>query len=58
MNNADFKREAAYQTTMSLVRMLRRGGVVTNEEYCKINKIMLERYRPILGTLLSGNPLI
>ncbi len=54
MNNADFEREAAYQTTMSLVRQLKKNGVVTDEEYRKINTSMLERYRPVLGTLLSG----
>ncbi len=57
MNDADFEREKAYQTTMSLVRQLRKNGAVTDEEYRKIDTIMLEKYRPILGTLLSGNPL-
>lgn len=58
MNDADFEREKAYQTTMSLVRQLRKNGTVTDEEYKKIDTIMLEKYRPILGTLLSGKPLI
>ncbi len=57
MNDADFEREKASQTTMSLVRQLRENGTVTDEEYRKIDTIMLEKYRPILGTLLSGNPL-
>ncbi len=57
MNDADFEREKAYQTTMSLVRQLKKNGAVTDEEYRKIDTIMLEKYRPILGTLLSGNPL-
>jgi len=42
---------------MSLVRQLKKNGAVTDEEYRKIDTIMLEKYRPILGTLLSGNPL-
>ncbi len=57
MNNADFEREKAYQTTMSLVRQLRNNGTVTDEEYKKIDTIMLEKYRPILGTLLAGRKL-
>ncbi len=58
MNDEDFEREKAYQTTMSLVRQLRNNGAVNDEEYKKIDTIMLEKYRPILGTLLSGKPLI
>ncbi len=54
MNNADFERETAYQTTMSLVRQLKKNGVVTDEEYRKINTVMLERYRPVFGALLCG----
>lgn len=58
MNNADFEREKAYQITMTLVRRLKLSGTITDEEYCKVNTIMLEKYRPILSTLLSGHSLI
>ncbi len=57
MDNTEFERERAYQTTMSLVRQLKNNGTVTDEEYRKIDTIMLEKYHPILGTLLSGNGL-
>ncbi len=43
MNDADFEREKAYQTTMPLVRQLRKNGSVTDEEYRKIDTIMLEK---------------
>lgn len=58
VNEADFEREKAYQITMSLVRQLRKNGIVTEEEYKKVDTIMLEKHRPVLGTLLSGKPLI
>lgn len=58
MNDTDFEREKAYQTTMSLVRQLRKNGTFTDEDYRRIDTMMLEKYRPILGTLLSGKPLI
>lgn len=57
MSDSDFEREKAYQITMSLVRQLKNQGAVTDEEYRKIDTIMLEKYRPFLGTLLSGKPL-
>lgn len=57
MNNAEFEREKAYQTTMSLIRTLKRNGAVTDEEYKKIDEAMLKKYRPVLGALLSGKRL-
>ena len=57
MNDMDFNSEMNYQITMSYVRQLKRNGAITEEEYRKINTIMLKKYRPILGTLLSGNSL-
>ncbi len=57
MNSADFERERSYQIIMSLVRQLKKNGAVTDEEYRRIDTMMLERYRPILGSLLSGRKL-
>lgn len=57
MDKTDFNRETQYQLTMSYVKQLKRNGTITEEEYRKIDKIMLDKYRPVLGTLLSGNSL-
>lgn len=57
MMNKDFDSEFQYQITMSLVHQLKNNGTVSDGEYKKIDAIMLEKYRPILGTLLSGNSL-
>ncbi len=54
-NNLDS--EFQYQLTMSLVRQLRRNGTISESEYKRIEAIMLKKYKPILGTLLSGNSL-
>ena len=54
MNSKDFNREMQYQITMSYVRQLKQNGTITDEEYKKIDTLMLKKYRPILGTLLSG----
>lgn len=53
----EFNSEMNYQVTMSCVRQLRKNGIVTEDEYRKIDKIMLKRYSPIFGTLLSENSL-
>lgn len=57
MSSSEFNSEMNYQITMSYVRQLRKNGAVTDEEYREIDTIMLKKYRPILGTLLSGNSL-
>lgn len=57
MSSSEFNSEMNYQITMSYVRQLRKNGTVTDEEYREIDTIMLKKYRPVLGTLLSGNSL-
>lgn len=55
--NEEWNNEFQYQLTMSLVRRLKVGGTISDNEYKQIDTIMLRKYRPILGTLLSGKPL-
>lgn len=57
MSDKEFKSEMNYQVTMSYVRQLKENGTISNEEYRQIDTIMLEKYRSVLGTLLSGNRL-
>ena len=57
MSDKEFKSEMNYQVTMSYVRQLRKNGTVTEDEYREIDTIMLKKYRPVLGILLSGNSL-
>lgn len=53
MGKEDFKNEKLYQTTMSMARKMLSEGLITEEEYCRIDTIFLEKYRPIFGTLFS-----
>lgn len=57
MTSKEYSNEFQYQLTMSLVRQLKKSGTISDNEYKQIDTIMLEKYRPVLGTLLSGNPL-
>lgn len=56
--NTEWDNEFRYQLTMSFVRHLKSSGIISDNEYKQINIIMLRKYRPILGTLLSGKALI
>lgn len=53
MSREMFKNEKLYQSTMSVVRNMLNNGFITAEEYTLIDAIMLEKYKPALGTLFS-----
>ena len=55
MTEQDFDREINYWLTMSYVKQLKSNGTISDEEYKQIDMLLLKKYRPILGTLLSEN---
>lgn len=57
MTKEQFRSERRYQISLSIAKTMLRKGVISEEEYKRIDTILLEKYRPILGTLLSGKPL-
>ena len=57
MTKEQFRAERLYQMSLSVAKTMLQKGVVSEEEYKQIDTILLEKYRPILGTLLSGKPL-
>lgn len=55
MTEQGFDREINYWLTMSYVKQLKSSGTISDEEYKQIDMLLLKKYRPILGTLLSEN---
>lgn len=53
MNEMQFQVEKRYQVALSIANALLEKELITKEEYAVINATLLEKYRPILGTLLS-----
>jgi hypothetical protein len=53
MREVDFKRERLYQATMHIVRNMLAEGIINHWEYAEAEKLMLEKYHPILGALFS-----
>ena len=53
MNEQEFRNEKLYQTTMHIARKMLSEGLISEEEYCQIDTIFLEKYHPIIGTLFS-----
>ena len=56
MNKEDFEREVAYESRMVVARMMLRRGIITDEEYCQIDTMFLEKFRPLLGSLRAAIP--
>ena len=48
-----FKREKLYQATMNVFAGMLKKGLITEEQYAIIDTKMLEKYRPLLGTLFA-----
>ena len=58
LDNADFKSETRYMTVMNIVDGMLGAGLITESERGKINTLMLEKHRPVIGMLLAGKPLV
>ena len=56
MSEEMFNAEKLYQVTMTIAKSMLSKGMITTEEYAVIDTKMLEKYHPILGTLLSTLP--
>lgn len=57
MNEDQFEREKLYQATMNMFRSMLKKGLITEEQYTIIDKKMLQKYQPLLGTLFAAQPL-
>lgn len=55
MNDEQFQRESIYQATMNMFQTMQKNGLITAEQYAIIDTKMLQKYRPLLGTLFSEN---
>ena len=53
MSNAELNNEKLYQTTMLMARKMLLDGIISKEDYHRIDTIFTEKYRPTLGTLFA-----
>ena len=58
MTAEEFDRERRYQTVMLFVRKMLEQGLITEEEYCRIDTKNRAKFQPVTGTLLSGKSLL
>ena len=53
MTEEQFEREKLYQASMNLFKSMLEKGLITEKQYAIIDTKMLEKYRPLLGTLFA-----
>ncbi len=53
MSKEDFRNEKLYQTTMHIARKMLKEGLISEEEYRKIDTIFLKKYKPVFGSLFA-----
>jgi len=52
-----FQREKMYQATMGMVRRMRSEGLISQEEYARVEQVFLEKYKPLIGSIYAEIPL-
>lgn len=55
MADDEFNRELHYQISMSITKSMLEKGIIDSELYNLIDAKMLEKYQPIIGSLISTN---
>jgi len=57
VSKEEFRAERLYLMSLSVAKSMLKKGVISEDEFMQIDTILLKKYRPTLGTLLSGKPL-
>ena len=58
MDEKEFEAEKLYYISMSIAKSMLEKGIIDEEVLAIIDTKLLEKYRPISGTLLVGKPLL
>lgn len=58
MTEEEFRNEGAYSVTMAQVKRMLEKGLITKEEYWRINAKMKMKYHPVSDGLISEIDLI
>lgn len=53
MTPEDYRRDMLYHAALSMAKTMLEKGILTEDEYAEIDTILLQKYRPYLGILLS-----
>jgi len=51
MSKEQFEKEKNYRVFLSIAKSMLKNGIITDDDYCKIDTILKAKYRPIIGSL-------
>lgn len=51
MSEEQFKRERNYRIALSIAKSMLSRKLITDQEYSKIDKMLVAKYNPIIGSL-------
>ncbi|MDE6890404.1 MAG: hypothetical protein K2P50_01255 [Lachnospiraceae bacterium] len=54
MNKEQFRAEKLYRMSLSVAKSMLDEGIISEDELGNIDEMLLQKYRPVLGMLLSG----
>ena len=54
MTKEEFHNEKMYQATMGVVRRMHSEGLISQEEYARVEQVFLEKYKPLIGSTYAG----
>ena len=58
MTEEEFNREKNYLLTMRMAKKMLEAGIITTDEYGRLDKLFLDKYNPVLGRVYSELDLI
>lgn len=58
MTKEEFRDQKLYQATMNMAMRMLSEGIITEEDYNKIEEYFIEKYSPVFSTLFSSLSLI
>jgi len=54
MDSETFNNERLYQSSISIARSMFQKQLISEEEYCRIDTFLLEKYQPLMGNFING----
>lgn len=55
MRKEQYRADMLYQVSLSVAKSMRAKGFITADEYAEIDSMLLAKYQPYLGRLISEN---
>jgi hypothetical protein len=55
MTQEQFECEKNYRISLAVAKRMRLAGIISEQDYKKIDTILLEKYQPVLGCICRHN---